>query len=778
MPKIASYDLFGLLVDWKTGNFDGVLALLSSRLYEAGDLGLNRDFLRNFCLYRKQAEELARTTYTGFGCDEISLKQIYQALCMNGGITEDKACTIMDMEMSAWKDNLYLKEKEVDEMKRNIQAGYKVVVMADSVISAGSLCPWLALLDPVFGQVDIYVSADYKKKSSSGNLFNAVRVELGRENFKEWQHRAAKKEKFHIWMRRSGMQITVAPEEADMELEQLLFVKYGFNYTAQQYVGIARRKLQEENSISYGTRAGISFGGPLLTSYVKWILQESMRKGIRRLYFIARDGHLPMKIADVMIKAWHLPIETHYLYGSRKAWRMPAYDGTEIMLRHIILYSEVYDMQSLANTLNIEAPFLLQYFPWLGEYVDNNFSASLRSLITDIICRNEKFRKALKNIHKEKRMNVVAYLRQEIDVSDNSFAFVDMNGSGFTQQTLARLIQSFYPHVIRTFYFALHRMWPENHFCQYFVFVPGLMMKNHALLEVMTRAFHGQTKGYEVRSSRYVPIIDDAETLLEASGYQDYIDGCMKFCQVFADEFCLEMGLDLSLIVDYVETLIKLPESNIYIFFADLPFNATGRKEDTGQYAPRLSKKDIRNIYLFNRKSIRTSYFKGYDLELSRSRCTLQEQRRIDLYQQRHDELCSRFRAIWHKELDEVANPYDWLFQEEMAAILGSRVVLYGAGKYGQRVYEYLRQLSRIQIVGWLDKEWQNKQNSGLAVMGNIQALKELEFDIVIIGVSKRDFINEIREMLSKMGVPDERILYLYKYLYYGSINFDILEDA
>ncbi len=777
MTKITSYDLFGLLADWKTGNFDGVVALLGSKLYDAEDIGLEQAFLKNFCLYRKQAEELARTTYTGFGCDEISLKQIYQALCMNGGITEKIASTIMDMELSIWKENLCLIKKEVEKMKSKIQAGYKVIVLADSVVGADYLRPWLVHLEPVFGQVDIYVSADYRKKSSSGNLFNAVREELGRKDFKEWRHRAVKKENFHIWMRRSGMQIEVVLKEADMELEQCLLAKHAFNYTAQQYLGIARRRLQEENSISYGTLAGISFGGPLLTSYVKWILQESMRRGIRRLYFIARDGCLPMQMADVMIKAWHLPIETHYLYGSRKAWRMPAYDGTEIMLRHIILYSEIYNVQSLASALDIENGFLLQHFPWMKDCNDN-FSASLHSLITDVICRNEEFRKALKNVHQEKRVNVVAYLRQEIDVSEDAFAFVDMNGSGFTQQTLARLIQSFYPHAIRTFYFALHRMWPENHFCQYFVFVPGLMLKNHALLEVMTRAFHGQTKGYEVRSGQYVPIIDDAEILLEASGYQDYIDGCMKFCHAFADEFCLDMGLDLSLIADYVDTLIKMPDSNIYIFFADLPFNATGRKEDTGQYAPRLSKQDIRNIYLFNRKGIRTSYFKGYDLELSRSRCKIHEQRRIDLYQQRHDELCGRFRSIWHKELDEVANPYDWLFQEEMVTILGSRVVLYGAGKYGQRVYEYLRQLPRIQIVGWLDKEWQSKQNSGLAVIGNIQVLKELDFDIVIIGVSKREFINEIREMLNGMGVSDERILYLYKYLYYRSINFDILEDT
>lgn len=778
MTKITSYDLFGLLVDWKTGNFDGVVALLGSKLYDAEDIGLEQAFLKNFCLYRKQAEELARTTYTGFGCDEISLKQIYQALCMNGGITEKIASTIMDMELSIWKENLCLIKKEVEKMKSKIQAGYKVIVLADSVVGADYLRPWLMQLDPVFGQVDIYVSADYRKKSSSGNLFNAVREELGRKDFKDWQHRAVKKENFHIWMRRSGMQIEVVLKEADMELEQCLLAKHAFNYTAQQYLGIARRMLQEEDSISYGTLAGISFGGPLLTSYVKWILQESMRSGIRRLYFIARDGYLPMQMADVMIKAWHLPIETHYLYGSRKAWRMPGYDGTEIMLRHIILYSEVYDMQSLANALNIEESLLLQYFPWMGEYVDNSFSASLRLLITDIICRNEKFRKELKKVHEARRMNVVAYLRQEVDVSDEAFAFVDMNGTGFTQQTLARLMQEFYSHPIKAFYFALYRMWPENKYCRYFVFVPGLMLKNSVLLEVMTRTFHGQTKGYEVRSGKYAPVIDAAETLLEAGGYQYYINGCLKFCYSFAEEFRLEMELDLSLIADYVDTLIKMPESSIFTFFADLPFNATGREKDAGQYAPRLSKQDIRNIYLFHRSGIRMSYYKGYDLELSRLRCKVQEQHRIVLYQQRHDELCKRFSSIWHKELDSVGTPYDWLFQEEMAAVLGPRVVLYGAGKYGQRVYEYLRQLPRIQMVGWLDKEWQSKQNSGLAVMGSLQSLKEMEYDVVIIGVSKREFINEIREMLRDMGIPEERVLYLYKYLYYGSFNFDILEDA
>lgn len=36
---------------------------------------------------------------------------------------------------------------------------------------------------------------------------------------------------------------------------------------------------------------GTKYAGPVLTEYVRWIINESLRLGIQRIYFLARDEY-------------------------------------------------------------------------------------------------------------------------------------------------------------------------------------------------------------------------------------------------------------------------------------------------------------------------------------------------------------------------------------------------------------------------------------------------------------------------------------------------------
>ena len=68
-------------------------------------------------------------------------------------------------------------------------------------------------------------------------------------------------------------------------------------------------------------RIGIRIGGPVLYGYVLWVLQEALRQGIHTLFFMARDGYLLKKIADIIIEQQKLELETRDLDGTRYAYR-------------------------------------------------------------------------------------------------------------------------------------------------------------------------------------------------------------------------------------------------------------------------------------------------------------------------------------------------------------------------------------------------------------------------------------------------------------------------
>jgi predicted HAD superfamily hydrolase len=70
--------------------------------------------------------------------------------------------------------------------------------------------------------------------------------------------------------------------------------------------------------------------GPFLSGFVLWVLQMAKAKGLKRLYFISRDGFLLLKVAKVLARSVDPNLELRYLYGSRQAWHFPASRGREL----------------------------------------------------------------------------------------------------------------------------------------------------------------------------------------------------------------------------------------------------------------------------------------------------------------------------------------------------------------------------------------------------------------------------------------------------------------
>ena len=64
------------------------------------------------------------------------------------------------------------------------------------------------------------------------------------------------------------------------------------NPAVQLLIGCAKNiRLKNKNS-GEKYHFGSSFGGPILYSYVSWLLEQAQKRGIKRLYFIARDGYV------------------------------------------------------------------------------------------------------------------------------------------------------------------------------------------------------------------------------------------------------------------------------------------------------------------------------------------------------------------------------------------------------------------------------------------------------------------------------------------------------
>ena len=63
---------------------------------------------------------------------------------------------------------------------------------------------------------------------------------------------------------------------------------------------------------------------PTLVGYVLWVLQQAQLMGLKRLYFVSRDGQILLEIARRLIGKLNFSCELRYIYGSRLSWNLPA----------------------------------------------------------------------------------------------------------------------------------------------------------------------------------------------------------------------------------------------------------------------------------------------------------------------------------------------------------------------------------------------------------------------------------------------------------------------
>jgi len=54
--------------------------------------------------------------------------------------------------------------------------------------------------------------------------------------------------------------------------------------------------------------------GPVMYRYTAWVISEALKRGFKKLYFLARDGFVLHKIAKKICENMNIDIQCEYLY--------------------------------------------------------------------------------------------------------------------------------------------------------------------------------------------------------------------------------------------------------------------------------------------------------------------------------------------------------------------------------------------------------------------------------------------------------------------------------
>jgi predicted HAD superfamily hydrolase len=496
---------------------------LGEQLREEKLIGISADSWQQM---RIKAESQARVaSKTG----EVNVEQIYQQLARLLGWSTTEAEQAIDKEIALELASL----RPVPAIQKRIQAlqqaNDRLIYMSDMYLSEETIRTFLKENNVWSPGSSLYVSSEIGMSKSNGKLFPHC---LAEESVKASQLTHIG-DNFHSDVKMAKKQgVRVEPislthlnryEGKIADTTQLPLKFRSLLAGASRLTRLQSQETSPDKQVIWDTTA--SAVAPMLFGFVHWCLVEAQKKGIQRLYFVARDGQILHKIAQVICKNWGYKIDCRYLYGSRQAWHMPSVQEVgeaelDWLLVGTKLITQFVSIRSMCERVNIspdQIQDVLTRYGFPAAKWDLNLQQHERDFLKQIFTEKE-VTELIISTAATYREKVIGYFRQEGLGDGVAFGFVDIGWSGTIQNSFSKLlaISELYPESgVCGFYFGLQRrkLFQNDRLVAYFYDVDkpcderSLLCKYRFLFELFVAADHGSTKSYERCGDRYIPVL-------------------------------------------------------------------------------------------------------------------------------------------------------------------------------------------------------------------------------------------------------------------------------
>lgn len=597
--KLYSFDIFDTLITRKVATPKGIFVLMKDIINQSPQFAdLPNDVKTNFFNYRTNSEFYLRQINNQWNDGkDISLDMIYNHIQHTYFLTNEQTQAIKELEIQLELDNIIPIKENIEKLKVLLEKGKRVVLISDMYLPEYIIKEMLLKCDPVLCQVKLYLSSTLGFMKTKQALFHYVKEQENVE-FREWTHMGDNKFADFFCARKLGIKAVLYPYVKFKEYEKSLLVANSQNSFVQISLGCAKNIRLNKFPNDEKAQLGASLAGPILFPYIYWLLDQAQKRGIERLYFIARDGYILKLIADLIIKENNLPIKTKYIYGSRKAWRISALKVEDDELYRQFVQFTMYEPKKVNQAFGLTKEEFLSILP---KNLHNYSTHKPDNRLAEYLYENKDVLKFAIEKNKAQKECVINYLKNTIDCTDDKFAFVDLDGSGLTQNCLARLMNNFYDKKIKSFYYAVtpaccRSLNLEKYY--YYTLKRGNMGN---MLELLTRAPHGQTLKYADKNEDYKPILEqiDVENF-KAWGFDNYINGMLEYCNLLNQNKYKYIQLDNQVILDkYINYLFLSIDKNTATLLGSIVHTSCGKESD--EFAPKLSVFDAFH-YLFRKK--------------------------------------------------------------------------------------------------------------------------------------------------------------------------------
>ncbi|MBI5383519.1 MAG: hypothetical protein HZA90_02400 [Verrucomicrobia bacterium] len=550
--QITSFDVFDTLLVRSLAVPADLFLVLGERLRTIRLIDLAAP---EFAHARREAESRRRRTQSS----EVIVEEIYDELGKQLRWSESQREQALRLELDLERASLHGVPGMLERVEAARQTSERILFLTDMYLPPSFIesvlqdCGFFRRGDMLF------VSGSWRVSKAAGQLYQAVRREL--PGITGWRHFGDNVQADVLVPRRQGIEAVEVPEGRLTRYEQ--WARGDGDALWRSRLAGAMRLARLASSNLSGRRLPIwgvacDVAGPLLFGYVHWCLREAWQRGVKRLYFVSRDGQILLKLAEIIRGQWDYPIECRYLYGSRQAWHLASVEKfNEGQFDWVLVPTKDLHVAEVFGRIGLRAEDFATELETDGfgrTCWQEPLSEAQRVRLRMTLGRSS-VAAAVEQTARDRRQITQRYLAQEGLFDPVPVGIVDIGWHGNLQKSLSRILAraSGGPVPLVGFYFGLltkPTAGTGQNMLAYWdregIPVRPLRRENLAFFEIFTSADHGSVMGYHEAGDSLSPRLQTpANDRAVAWGLREMQAGLLEFARrwasvIGANEFPLD----------------------------------------------------------------------------------------------------------------------------------------------------------------------------------------------------------------------------------------------
>ena len=442
----VSFDVFDTCLIRRCGLPHKIWDIMADKLFDADDIRGRLSFVGNRSVVEKKIMD--ENPYP-------TLEDIYEEL--NVSQWGFDSSQIMQLEMNLEEEELCPNLKMLDIVKRYRLEGFSVSFISDMYLPSVFLKKILVKHGFCKENEKVYVSAECKASKNDGSLFDYVFKDTGTKA-KQWIHYGDNEKSDYLEPKSKGVKSfwiknTLFTDEEKRWISDARF--YTHKHEIELWAGLCRYARVNLDD-SECTERAVDLISSLYIPYVRYIMDVSKEQEISVLYFLARDAHIFLQIAE-QFKNRYPNVELKYLKLSRRSlYPCVFYEVNDYEM-------ELTICQCIAQTAKKSVEYIGLKWESLSPKTRNQFSAdyrftSARKAKAFAKCLIENDRKMILEKSSNYREMLLEYLRQEGVLGFRKIASVDLGWIGSCRCILNYILKKEKYRTCDAFYWGASNM--------------------------------------------------------------------------------------------------------------------------------------------------------------------------------------------------------------------------------------------------------------------------------------------------------------------------------